>query len=243
MRKAAAPAKTVTAEQAASLVRSGMWVDYGLIISQPLDFDLALAKRIGELEDLKIRNIISMRPVAAIEADPHGRHAYLINLHFSGWDRRKGEEGRASYMPLNLGEVNDYYRRFIRKPDIAVIRTPPIDSDGYFNFSAANLWHREMIEAAKCVIVETAVGLPYVYGVRNGVHISEVDYVINAEDAPAPQLPNLLLLDVDRAVRETDRRRSSTTATACKLASARCRMRSARCCWKPGSASLACTPK
>ncbi len=200
MRKAAAPAKTVTAEQAASLVKSGMWVDYGLIISQPLDFDRALANRIGELEDIKIRNIISMRPVAAIEADPQGKHAYLINLHFSGWDRRKGEEGRASYMPLNLGEVNDYYRRFIRKPDIAVIRTPPIDADGYFNFSAANLWHREMIEAAKCVIVETAVGLPYVYGVKNGVHISEVDYVINAEDAPAPQLPNPPPSDVDRAV-------------------------------------------
>ena len=199
-RQPAAPAKTVTAQEAARLVKSGMWVDYGLCLAQPDDFDKALAERVTELHDLKIRNIISMRPVAAIDADPEGEHAYLINLHFSGWDRRKGEIGRASYMPLNLGEVNDYYRRFTHAPDIVVVRSPPMDSDGFFNFSAANLWHREMVEAAKCVIVETAVGQPYVYGVRNGVHISEVDYVIQAKDAPSPQLPNPAPNDVDRAV-------------------------------------------
>ena len=40
------------------------------------------------------------------------------------------------------------------------------------------------------VIVETSRGLPYVYGDQTGVHVSEVDYVIEGDDEPAPELPN-----------------------------------------------------
>ena len=57
-------------------------------------------------------------------------------------------------MPLNLGEVPDYYRRFIDPVDIVILKTCPMDEHGYFNFSAANLWHRAVIERAKMVIVE-----------------------------------------------------------------------------------------
>ena len=39
--------KTISAEEAAGLVRSGMWLDYGGTLSQPDVFDKALAARIG----------------------------------------------------------------------------------------------------------------------------------------------------------------------------------------------------
>ena len=38
-----------------------------------------------------------------------------------------------------------------------------MDEDGYFNFSAANLWHRAVMERAKMVIVEESPGLPYAW--------------------------------------------------------------------------------
>ena len=53
---------------------------------------------------------------------------------------------------------------------------------------------------AKIVIVEISAGLPYVHGVENGLHMSEVDYVIEGDPGPPPQLPNLPPCDVDRAV-------------------------------------------
>ena len=98
---------------------------------------------------------------------------------------------------MNLGEVPDYYRRFIDPVDIVMLKTCPMDEHGYFNFGVANLWHRAVIERAKMVIVETCRGLPYVYGEQNGVHVSEVDYVIEGDDAPAPELPNPPPSDVD----------------------------------------------
>jgi acyl-CoA hydrolase len=47
--------KQVSAEQAAAVVRSGDWLDYGFGMGQPDRFDGALAARAGELRGVKIR--------------------------------------------------------------------------------------------------------------------------------------------------------------------------------------------
>ena len=84
--------------------------------------------------------------------------------------------------PCNLGEIPDYYRRFIDPPEIAVIKTCPKDERGFYNFSLAALWERAIVERAKIVIVEESAGLPYLDGLENAVHESEVDYVIEGSD-------------------------------------------------------------
>jgi acyl-CoA hydrolase len=135
-----------------------------------------------------------------VEADPECQHFFWFSWHFSGYDRRKRDAGCCNYMPLNLGEVPDYYRRFLDPVDIVILKTCPIDGDGYFNFSGANMWNRAMIERARLVIVEVNRGLPYAHGEENGVHLDEVDYIIEGDDDPAPELPNPPPTDVDRAV-------------------------------------------
>ena len=200
MRIARAPARQISAEDAAGLVTSGMWLDYGTGLSQPDVFDQALAARKADLRNVKIRSCLSMRPRAVLEADPEGEHFFSFSWHFSGYDRKKHDAGRCNYVPLNLGEVPDYYRRFIEPIDIAVFKTCPMDENGYFNFSAANLWHRASVECARTVIVEVSETLPYVHGEENGVHVSEVDYIIAGNDQAAPELPNPPPSEVDHAV-------------------------------------------
>ncbi len=124
----------------------------------------------------------------------------VLNWHFGAYDRKKGDAGLQNYIPCNLGEISDYYRRFIDRPDVMVIKTRPIDADGYFNFGPANLWHRAIASRAKVVIVEVNSTLPHVHGVDNGLHVSEVDYVIDGDGQPTPELPNLAPTDADRAV-------------------------------------------
>jgi acyl-CoA hydrolase len=199
-RTATAPARSISATEAAGLVKSGMWLDYGISLCQPDVFDQALAARKDSLANVKIRSCLTMRPRAVLEADPGGEHFYWFSWHFSGYDRRQHDAGRCNYLPLNLGEVPDYYRRFIAPVDIAVIKTCPMDRDGYFGFSAANLWHRAVIERARTVVVEVTRGLPEVCGRDNGIHLSEVDYIIAGDDRPAAELPNPPPTEVDRAV-------------------------------------------
>ncbi len=199
-RTAAFPAQTITGEHAASLVRSGMWLDYGVGLCQPDIFDKALAARKDELKNVKIRSTLSMRPRAVVEDDPEGDHFFMFSWHFSGYDRKRHDAGRCNYLPLNLGEVPDYYRRFLEPVDIVILKTCPIDENGCFNFSAANAWHRAVVERARLVIVEVSQSLPYVYGDENGVHISEVDFIIDGDNQPAPELPNPQPSEIDRAV-------------------------------------------
>ncbi len=193
-------AELISAAAAAGLVKSGDWVDYGITLNQPDVFDAALAARTSELKDVKIRSCISMKPRAVLEADPEGEHFFWFSWHFSGYDRKKHDAGLSHYIPVNLGEIPDYYRRFIDSVDVAILKVCPQDADGYFNFSATGVWHRAIIERAKIVIVEVTKGLPYCHGVDNGVHASEVDFVIDGDDAPASELPNPPLTDIDRAV-------------------------------------------
>lgn len=200
MRPAGAPAETISADRAASFVKSGMWLDYGTGLVQPDAFDRALGARVSELSNVKVRSCLTMRPRAVLEADPDGQHIHWFSLHFSGYDRKRHDEGRCHYLPVNLGEIPDYYRRFIDPVDIVVLKTCPMDAAGFFNLSASNLWHRAIVERARMVIVETSHRLPYVYGEETGIHVSEVDYVIEGDDSPAPELPNPPVSDVDATI-------------------------------------------
>jgi acyl-CoA hydrolase len=200
MRVAGTPAQAISAEAAAAFVTSGMWLDYGTGLCQPDVFDRALGARIRDLSNLKIRHCLTMRPRAVHQADPDGRHVHSVSLHFSGCDRKEHDAGRCSYLPVNLGEIPDYYRRFIPPVDVAIFKTCPLDEHGYFNLSAANLWHRAIVERARVVVVETCRTQPYVYGERTGLHLSEVDYVIEGEDTPPPELANPVPREVDAAV-------------------------------------------
>ena len=199
-RTASAPARSISAEEAAGLVRSGMWLDYGMALSQPDVFDTALAARKADLHNVKIRSCLTMKPREVLEADPDGEHFHWFSWHFSGYDRRKHDEGRCHYTPLNLGEVPGYYRRFLDPVDIAILKTCPMDADGHFNFGATNSWHRTVIESAKTVILEITPGMPHVHGETNGVHVSEVDCIIEGDAQPLAELRNPPPSDTDRAV-------------------------------------------
>ncbi len=193
-------ARSISPEAAAALVRSGDWLDYGAVLGQPDAFDKALAARIGELRDVSIRACLCTRPRAVVEADPEGEHVSFYNWHLGGYDRKQCDAGLQSYIPCNLGEIPDYYRRFIDPPELMVVKTCPVDADGYFNFGAANLWHGAVASRAKVVVVEVDPAVPYVHGIDNGLHVSQVDYVIDGTGLPLPELPKAVPTDVDREV-------------------------------------------
>ncbi len=181
--------KTVSADEAAALVRSGSWLDYGFGVGQPDLFDQALAARISELNGVAVRGCLALRPRAAIEADPEGRHIEYLSWYFSGLERKMHDRGRCHHIPMNFGEAPDYYRRFVGV-DVAVMKTAPMDEHGFFNFGGSVTYLKAITEKAHTVVVETDASMPYVFGVENGVHIDQVDYVIDGGVGSMPELKN-----------------------------------------------------
>ncbi len=193
-------ATRVTADEAAGLVKSGDWVDYGVGIGQPDLFDRALARRKGELRGVRIRAAANFAPRAVLEADPTGESFLWFNWHFSAHERVCNVDGRCNYIPMNFGEAPAYYRRFIEPLDVVCIRTCPMDGHGYFNFGGAVTYHKALTERARILVVETCAAMPYVYGQQEAVHASEVDYVIDGDAGTIPELANPPVTEVDRKV-------------------------------------------
>ena len=199
-RKASKSALAVGPAEAAGLVRSGDWVDYGFGLSQPDVFDAALAARAPALSGVKIRAALTLTARATLEADPEGRHFHFFNWHFSAYDRKQHDVGRCNYIPMNFGETPDYYRRFIDPVDVACIKTAPKDEKGFFNFGCSTTYLEAMTERARVVIVEACTAMPHVCGPRNAIHESEVDFVIEGASNPLASLSSAPVGAVEREV-------------------------------------------
>lgn len=191
--------KTCSAHEVASWVNSGDNVDYGMSIQQPDVFDAALAEQKGRLSNVTVRGTLSTRARQVIEQDPEQQHFTFENWHFSGYDRKKFEQGLESYIPFNFGEGPSIYRSH-RKVDLVVLKTTPMDEHGFFNFGATNTYARAICDVAKCIVVETCTEMPLCNGTENVVHISEVDAVIEGDNKPLFELPNAAVSDLDKAV-------------------------------------------
>lgn len=83
--------KLTTADEAVKAVKSGDWVDYGWSVCSADALDKALARRMGELTDVKIRGgILTHKP--AIFDVPNAAEHFLLELLAHGRHRAQGRE-------------------------------------------------------------------------------------------------------------------------------------------------------
>jgi butyryl-CoA:acetate CoA-transferase len=192
--------KLRTAADAVKVVKRGDWVDYTMAHGMPVALDVALADRKDELEDIKVRSTLTIRPRKILEADPNGDVFTYMNWHFGGLDRKMSDQGREYYIPLLYRNMPLHYRKHLHV-DVAMISVTPMDNHGYFNFSLNNSSSAAIVEKAKTVIVEVNEKLPWVFGVKDEfVHISDIDYVVEGDNPDLPTIAVSEATDVDRAI-------------------------------------------
>jgi acyl-CoA hydrolase len=101
---------------------------------------------------------------------------------------------------MNFGETPDYYRRFIDPIDVVCIKTAPRDDQGFYNFGCSTTYLEALTERARVVIVEACETMPRVCGPTNGIHASNVDFVMDGGKGALPQLSPAPASSVDRDV-------------------------------------------
>jgi len=97
---------------------------------------------------------------------------------------------------------NDPCKSGIRRQDVHIVRAAPMDANGYFNFGISNAcmigWCK-----ADTLIVEVNKNMPIALGgAREGVHISNVDYIVEGDNEPLFELGNVEATEVDRKIAE-----------------------------------------
>ncbi len=182
--------KLVSADEAAAIVKSGDWVEYAFGINGANDFDKALAARINELWDVKIRCDIGAWPHHTNEADPTGDHFYWNSWHTGGLDRKYYNQGTLSYIPMKFHEKPGMVKNNCEPDNVFVVTVSPMDRHGYFSFGAGAPASAACMETAEYVIVEVNENMPRVLGGNQEcIHITQVDYIIESSNQPLPVLP------------------------------------------------------
>lgn len=183
-------AKLVSPEEAVKLVKSGDWVDFGSNQGFPALLDKALAARKEELEDVKVRGLLVSKPLHIAEEDPDSEHFTYNSWHMIGYERKLSDRGLCHFTPMVFRNLPVYYRRYL-KVNVAMLAVTPMDRHGYFNFSMNNSNARAVMDAADVVILEVNENLPFVHGLENTIHISEVDRVVEGEHDPLVEFPSI----------------------------------------------------
>jgi len=190
--------KLITPEQAANLVKSNDIIDYGMFATKPVDFDIALSKRVGQVENVAIRGTGGVPPFpAVIQNDPHQKSFQYFCWYYTLIDRLSGDKGMACHLPFNYHEATllAYHPGDLGwlKPKVWVSQCTPMDRNGCFNFGIGNSHNRGLALWADIAIVEVNENMPRCLGGNDEyVHISEIDYIIEGTNSPifaTPKMP------------------------------------------------------
>lgn len=182
--------KLISAGDAVRIVKSGDWIDYGLCCGQPMELDKALAARIPELNNIKIRSAVSLRMPEVMKPDDAGRHVQWHSLHLSGIDRRIIDKGWGSYIPIRLSETPRYYRENIDPIDVSMFQVSPMDEHGYFSLGPQITWLMAALEKSRVIMFEVNRNMPRTLGgYDDKLHISQIDYVVEGPHTPMIVVP------------------------------------------------------
>lgn len=181
--------KFVTPEIAAQkAVKSGDWVDYGFGAGFPELMDKALAGRKNELQDVKIRGGLVIRPrIEVVECDPEQSAFSYYSWHIGDYERTLQKRGLCRFMPMILRQLPELYRHHIRV-DVAFVPVSLPDDKGFCGLGISNYAWRTIFENARTVVFEINEHLPRLLGVDGShrVHLSEADYIVEGEHEPLP---------------------------------------------------------
>ena len=194
--------KLVSAEKAASVIKSGDWVDYGWTTATPVAVDKAIAKRLPELTDVNFRGGILMWVPEIFQIENPAEHMTWNSWHMGGIERKAIAQGFSYYAPIRYSELPRYYRESQTKPDVAVFQVSPMDEHGFFNFGPNASHMAAVCETSKVVIVEVNENMPVCFGgTEEGVHISHVDMIVEGDNPAIAEMGGAAAAsDVDEAV-------------------------------------------
>ena len=175
--------KLTTAAEAAKVVKSGNWVDYGWAVDTPVAVDKALAERMKDLTDVKFRGGILMWEPEIFKIENPEEHLTWNSWHMGGIERKAIARGFSFYAPIRYSELPRYYRDLPCPSDVLIIQVTPMDSHGYFNFGPCASHLAACCERAKTIIVEVNENMPRCLGGKEeGIHISKVDMIVEGDN-------------------------------------------------------------
>lgn len=181
--------KLTTAANAANVIESGDWVDYGWCVNTPVAVDKEVAKRLPTLENVNFRGGILMWVPEIFQIEDPAAHMTWNSWHMGGVERKAVAQGFSFYAPIRYSELPRYYRDIACPSKVAIFQVSPMDEHGYFNFGPSASHLAACCERAEIIIVEVNENMPRCLGgFENSIHISKVDMIVEGDNPPIAEM-------------------------------------------------------
>jgi 4-hydroxybutyrate CoA-transferase len=172
--------KCCTAEQAVQVIQSNQTVYVHSGCGHPERLTKAMAKRAPELRNVKVVHL--MTAGSADYAKPGLEQSFRhVGLFIGGNVRQAVKEGRADYVPIFLGEIEELVSSGAMPIDVALIQVSPPNQHGFCTLGVGIDTTKTVCEHAKVIIAQVNPKMPrtrgYVY-----IHMSEFDFIVESDD-------------------------------------------------------------
>ncbi len=179
---------TVTADEAARLIRSGDHVYIQGSTSVPETLVAAMTRRGHELRDVTLYQAFAVTRGEAPYCREEFKDTFLVDSFFvSNSVRRYINEGYGTMTPRFLGEVPALFRDGTCPVDVALINCSMPNEEGYLSFGVSADLATSAVECADRVIAQINRQMPFSYG-DPVVHVSRLAAAVEV-DEPLVEVP------------------------------------------------------
>ena len=191
--------KSISAQEAALMVKSGNRVVFGHAVGEP-----------GVIVDALIANKDSYRDVEIVHMVALGKGEYTKpemaanfrhNALFVGAPTREAvADGRADYTPCFFYEVPRLFKEGYLDIDVALIQVSPADEHGFCSLGVSVDYTKSAALCAKLVIAQVNKNMPRTMG-DSFLHVNDIDYFVEAS-SPLTELKPPRITEVERIIGE-----------------------------------------
>jgi acyl-CoA hydrolase len=180
--------KVVDIDTAVSHIESGNDVVVGQCASEPQGCMSRFHIMADKVRDVRVFSVLTLKPY-----DFYMKPAMKGHFELASWFHAPGSRealkqgiGTVTYVPNMLHRAATD-RIQVRPPDIFFGTCTPPDKHGFVSLSLGITYEKDIIEAAKTVVLEVNPRLPRTFG-DTQIHVSQVDFFVEHEQE-VPALP------------------------------------------------------
>jgi acyl-CoA hydrolase len=191
--------KLVPIDEAVSKIESDNDVIVGQCASEPQGCMSRFHIVADRVKDVRVFSVLTLKPYDFyMKPEMKGRFQLASWFHAPGSRAAlKAGTGTVTFVPNMLHRAATD-RIHVRRPDIFFGTCTPPDSHGFVSLSLGITYEKDILEAARLVVLEVNPRLPRTFG-DTQVHVSEVDFFVEHEQevpslpAPNPDATDLLI--------------------------------------------------
>lgn len=177
--------RVVSADEAVSVINSGMRLFLTGNVSVPKVLLAALVRRAPVLHDVEICQALTVGPADFVAPEMEG-HLRVNTMFISANVRKAVQEGRADFTPVLLSEFPLLFKNKVLPLDVAMIHVSPPDEHGFCSLGVEVGLTKSAAESATLVIAEVNEQMPRTLG-DSFIHVSRLNYVVPV-NYPIPEM-------------------------------------------------------